>query len=55
MILWGYIHKKIKMMTEIRKSDFYNFAEIVVFHFKTLKIPKKRQIVRRMSIYYEII
>jgi hypothetical protein len=50
----GYILKKAGIH-ENQKSDLYIFAGIIIFHVKTLKIPKKRQIVRRMSIYYEII
>ena len=55
MIVWCYILKKMKRISEIKKNDFYIFSEMINFHFKTLKFPKKRQIVRRMTIYYEII
>jgi hypothetical protein len=45
----------LKKNFQNQEKEIYINSMIIVSHVKTLKIPKKRQIVRRMSIYYEII
>jgi hypothetical protein len=45
----------MKKISEIRKCDLYIFSGIIHSHLKSFQTPKKRRIIRRMSIYYEII